>query len=103
MRALEAKDARAVSDALERVDRLRDDVNQGLDAIRGDMLALLRSDGEITVRTQRQVMLIAAVLTLFAAALGLVFSSIGQQWRHRSGAAICWQVRAPSRPGASMR
>jgi adenylate cyclase len=76
LRALDAKDMRAAWDSLARVDALRDQVDRRLDAIRSDMLALLRADGDITVRTQRQVMLMAAALTLLAAALGLVFSTL---------------------------
>ncbi|MFO1125190.1 MAG: adenylate/guanylate cyclase domain-containing protein [Methylocystis sp.] len=72
--ALEAKDARAASQSLERVDEFRDDVNRSLDSIRSEMLALLQADGEIMARAQRQVMIVAAALTLFAAALGVVFS-----------------------------
>lgn len=72
--ALETKDAHAASQSLERVDEFRDDVNRSLDAIRSDMLALLQADGATMTRTQHQVMMIAAALTLFAAALGVVFS-----------------------------
>jgi adenylate cyclase len=72
--ALEAKDTRAASQSMERVDEFRDDVNRSLDSIRSDMLALLQADGEIMARAQHQVMIVAAALTLFAAALGVVFS-----------------------------
>src|SRR5262249_34801029 len=61
---------------LSRVDALRDDLDQKLDSIRADMLALLQSDAVTTIRTQRQVMMIAAVLTGLAAALGLVFAAL---------------------------
>lgn len=72
--ALGAKDARAVSQSLERVDEFRDNVDRALDSIRSDMLALVQADGKTMARTQHQVMVIAAALTLFAAALGVVFS-----------------------------
>jgi adenylate cyclase len=72
--ALETNDAHAASQSLERVDEFRDDVNRSLDAIRSDMLALVQADGKTMARTQHQVMAIAAALTLFAAALGVVFS-----------------------------
>lgn len=73
--ALEAKDRPRLGDALYRVDHLRDEVNEQFEAIRTDMLALLRSDSAATMDTQQQVVAIAAVLTLLAAALGVVFST----------------------------
>jgi len=72
--ALETKDARAASQSLERADEFRDDLNRSLDSIRSDMLALVQADGQTMARAQHQVMMIAAALTLFAAALGVVFS-----------------------------
>ena len=64
----------AIDDSLTRVDALRDELNGKLDAIRADMLALLRADADLTTQKQRRVTLIAAFLTLLAAVLGLVFS-----------------------------
>jgi adenylate cyclase len=52
----------------------RDELNDKLDAIRAEMLALLRADADLTTQKQRRVTLIAAFLTLLAAVLGLVFS-----------------------------
>ena len=72
--ALDGGDAKATADSLERVDALRDDLNQKLDAVRSDMLALVKTDAAKTVQKQRQAMVIAAVLTALAAALGLVFA-----------------------------
>ena len=74
--ALDTRDAKATADSLQRVDALRDDLNQKLDSIRADMLALVKADGAITVYKQRQAMLIAAILTVLAAALGLVFAAL---------------------------
>ncbi|WP_457798334.1 adenylate/guanylate cyclase domain-containing protein [Methylocystis sp. S23] len=74
--ALEARDARAVAEGLARVDRLRDEVNKGLETVRSDMLALLRADGAVTTDMLRQVTWIAAALTLLAAALGVTFSTL---------------------------
>ena len=64
----------AIDDSLTRVDALRDELNGKLDAVRADMLALLRADADLTTQKQRRVTLIAAFLTLLAAVLGLVFS-----------------------------
>jgi adenylate cyclase len=72
--ALDGGDAKATADSLERVDALRDDLDQKLDAVRADMLALVKTDAAKTVQKQRQAMVIAAVLTALAAALGLVFA-----------------------------
>ena len=74
--ALDVGDAKATADSLERVDALRDDLNQKLDAVRADMLALVKTDAAKTVQKQRQAMVIAAVLTALAAALGLVFAAL---------------------------
>jgi len=72
--ALDSGDAKATADSLERVDALRDDLNQKLDAVRADMLAIVKADAAKTVQKQRQAMVIAAILTALAAALGLVFA-----------------------------
>lgn len=74
LKALEANDARVVPESLARVEALRDDVNRNLDSIRSDMLALLQADSAVTVQAQRQVTMMAAALTGFAAALGVAFS-----------------------------
>jgi adenylate cyclase len=74
--ALDSGDAKAVTDGLARVDPLRDELNQKLDAIRADMLALLQADAAATVRKQSQAMWIAAALTALAAILGLVFATL---------------------------
>jgi class 3 adenylate cyclase len=74
--ALDGGDAKATADSLERVDALRDDLNQKLDAVRADMLALVKTNAAKTVQKQRQAMLIAAILTALAAALGLVFAAL---------------------------
>src|SRR5205809_1503247 len=71
---LETGNAAAVDESLARVDALRDELNSKLDAIRADMLVLLRAEADLTTQTQHRVTLIAAFLTLLAAILGLVFS-----------------------------
>src|SRR5712672_642874 len=73
---LDSGDANAIDDSLTRVDALRDEMNQKMDAIRADMFTLLRTDAELTTRKQTQVMMIAAILTLLAAILGLVFAAL---------------------------
>ena len=76
MRLLDAGDPKPIADGLSRVDALRDELNQKLNAIRADMLALLQADAELTTRKQHQVTLIAAILTGLAAVLGLVFAML---------------------------
>jgi class 3 adenylate cyclase len=73
---LDDGDRQAIVDDLERVDALRDEFDSRLDAIRADMLNLLRADSASTTRKQQTVMVIAIVLTSLASALGLVFSII---------------------------
>ncbi len=73
---LDTGDAKAIDDSLVRVDTLRDEMNQKMDAIRADMFALLRTDADSTIRKQSQVVMIAAVLTVLAAILGLVFAML---------------------------
>jgi adenylate cyclase len=73
---LDTGDDKAIDESLVRVDALRDEMNQKMDAIRADMFALLVADAELTTRKQTQVMIIAAILTLLAAILGLVFSAL---------------------------
>jgi class 3 adenylate cyclase len=74
LKALERNDPPVVSESLARVETLRDDVNRNLDSIRSDMLALLQAANAVTVQAQGQVMIMAAALTGFAAALGVAFS-----------------------------
>ena len=74
--ALDTGNAEAIAEGLARVDALRDDLNRKLDSIRADMLAIVKADAATTVHKQRQAMLIAAILTALAAALGLVFAAL---------------------------
>jgi adenylate cyclase len=73
---LEGADKTAAAVSLDRVEELRDELDRQLDTVRNEMLDLLRADSAATVRKQRTVMAVAIVLTVLAAALGLVFSII---------------------------
>ena len=73
---LDAGDQKAISEALQRVDELRDELDRQLDEVRAEMIRLLQSDSAATVRQQRTVMVTAIILTALAAALGLVFSVV---------------------------
>jgi len=73
---LETGDTKAIDEGLARVDTLRNELNESLDSIRADMFALLRTEADRTRQKQSQVTIIAAVLTVLAAILGLVFSML---------------------------
>ena len=59
---------------LARVDALRDEFNQKIEAIRSDMMAQVRTGAAATMRDQQRAIIISAVLTGLAAILGLVFA-----------------------------
>jgi len=61
---LDGGSTKAVDESLTRVDTLRDELDSKLDAIRADMLVLLRADADLTILRQRRVTLVAALLTL---------------------------------------
>lgn len=73
---LDGGDRKAIAAGLDRIDELRDQLDQQLDAVRNDMIGLLQADSAATVRKQQTVLVIAIILTVLAAALGLVFSLI---------------------------
>jgi len=60
--------------SLDRVDALRDDFNQKIEAIRTDMLAQVRNDSLVTMGHQKQAIFISAIVTALAAMLGLLVS-----------------------------
>lgn len=72
--ALDARDARTITESMVRVDSLRDDLIGKLDAIRADMQTLLQADAVATVAKQRQAMVIAIIVTGLAALLGLLIA-----------------------------
>jgi len=71
---LDGGNAAGIADGLARIDVLRDQLDQQIDVIRSDMLALVRADAVATLQRQHEVIWIAAALTVLAAMLGLVFS-----------------------------
>ena len=60
--------------SVARTDTLRDDLNQRIEVIRTDMLALVRGDALMTMRDQKTAIFISVVLTMLAGILGLMFS-----------------------------
>ncbi len=73
---LEAKDLAEVRRGLARVDALRDEFNQKIDMIRGDMRNQVNASAAIVIRDQQRSMLISAIVTLLAAIIGLVFAML---------------------------
>jgi class 3 adenylate cyclase len=74
--ALEARDFAAVRRSLARVDSLRDELNEIVDAIRNEMVTV--SSGAIaTIRSeQTQAVLISVIVTVLAAIVGLIFANL---------------------------
>ena len=71
---LEAGNFAEARASLARTDTLRDELNQRIEDIRTDMLALVRGDAVMTMRDQKTAIVISVVLTLLAGILGLMFS-----------------------------
>jgi len=71
---LEARDFPEVRREIERVDSMRDEFNQKIDAIRADMLAQVSASSATIIRNQKHAILISAVVTALAAIVGLVFA-----------------------------
>jgi len=71
---LEARDFPEVRREIERVDSMRDEFNQKIDAIRADMLAQVSASSVTIIRNQKRAILISVVVTALAAVVGLVFA-----------------------------
>ena len=71
---LDARDLSEVSRSLPRVDSLRDEFNQKIDAIRRDMLAQVYVSTATIMRNQQRAIWISAIVTALAAILGLTVS-----------------------------
>jgi class 3 adenylate cyclase len=76
LQLLEAGDTKTLPDELQRIEELRNDLDQQLNSVRADMLDLLRKDANLTISKQNEVMVISVVLTVLAAILGLVFAAL---------------------------
>jgi adenylate cyclase len=76
LRRLDAKDYAAARSSMERVDALRDEFTQKIDAIRADMLKQVYASSSVVIRNQRQAMLISIIVTALAATIGLGFALI---------------------------
>ena len=74
LKQLDAKDFVEARGTLARVDTLRDQLTQKIDAIRADMLSQVFASTSTVVRNQQQAIDVSAVVTGLAAALGLGFA-----------------------------
>jgi len=75
-RALEARDFAAARRSLTRIDVLRDEIDEKIDAVRGEMVKV--SYGAVaTIRSQQiQAVVVSAIVTLLAAIVGLIFANL---------------------------
>jgi class 3 adenylate cyclase len=71
---LDARDFAAARRALARVDTLRDEFSQRIDAIRADMLAQVYASAATVMRDQQRAILVSAIVTALAAIFGLSFA-----------------------------
>ena len=71
---LQSSDIANARSSLRRIDDMRDEFNQKVDAARSDMLAQVGASAAEVIRDQRQAILVSAAVTVLAAILGLVFA-----------------------------
>ena len=76
LKQLDAGDFKEARMTLARVDALRDQFTQKIDAVRADMLAQVFAGTATVIRNQQQAMVISAVVTVLAAMLGLAFAGL---------------------------
>jgi adenylate cyclase len=74
--SLEQGDVKDLRDRLAKVDQLRDEFNDRIEAIRADMLKQVYTSAGVVIRDQQQAMLISGLVTLLAAVSGLGLAMI---------------------------
>ena len=74
LRQLDSKDLAEVRGTLARVDTLRDEFTQKIDAIRADMLSQVFASTSTVIRNQQREIVVSAIVTVLAATLGLGFA-----------------------------
>ena len=94
---LDAKDLAEARRGIARIDRLRDEFNQKIDMIRGDMRSQVNVSAAVVIRNQQRAIMISAIVTALAAIMGLVFAMLVSGGITRSGA--CWKARERSKSG----
>jgi adenylate cyclase len=73
---LDANDFGQVQATLARVDALRDQFTQKIDAIRADMLSQVFASASAVIRNQQRAIVLSAIVTALAAILGLGFALV---------------------------
>jgi len=73
---LQARNFVEVQRELVRVDDLRDDLNQKIDAVRAEMLAQVYSGAGTVIRDQQRTIWISAIVTALAAIVGLIVAML---------------------------
>lgn len=73
---LDARDFPAVRRSLARTDALRDELNQGVDAVRGEMVKVSYAAIAKIRSEQTQAVLTSAIVTLLAAIVGFTFANL---------------------------
>jgi class 3 adenylate cyclase len=74
LKQLDSKDLVGVRGTLARVDALRDEFTQKIDAIRADMLSQVFASTSTVIRNQQNEIVVSAIVTALAATLGLGFA-----------------------------
>ena len=74
LKQLDSKDLVQVRGTLARVDMLRDEFTQKIDAIRADMLSQVFASTSTVIRNQQKEIVVSAIVTVLAATLGLGFA-----------------------------
>jgi class 3 adenylate cyclase len=76
LRHLERQNFTEVLEGLALVDSLYDEFNQKMDLIRADMLGQVRESASTVMRNQQRAILISAIVTAIAAAVGFMFAML---------------------------
>ncbi|UFW45610.1 MULTISPECIES: adenylate/guanylate cyclase domain-containing protein [Bradyrhizobium] len=76
LKQIDAKQMPEARGTLERLDVLRDQFNQRIDGIRGDMLKQVFASTSTVIGRQHQAIIISGIVTLLAAIVGFVFAML---------------------------
>ena len=76
LRLLDVKNFAEARQSMERVDALRDEFTEKINAIRADMLKQVYASSSVVIGNQRHTVVISAIVTALAALIGLGFALI---------------------------
>jgi adenylate cyclase len=74
LKQVDAKEMTEARGTLERLDTIRDQFNQKIDAIRADMLRQVFASTSTVISRQRQAIIISGIVTILAAVVGFAFA-----------------------------